>query len=72
MRECEYTSIPRAILKYPQANLEKIQQKTLHSTQEEPGGRQDRKAQRYATERYIVSRVPPSQTPARQYVCWFW
>ena len=44
MRECEHTSILRALIKYPQGNLEEIQQKTLQSTQEEPGGRQDRKA----------------------------
>jgi hypothetical protein len=26
---CEYTSIPMALIKYPQGNLEEIQQKTL-------------------------------------------
>jgi hypothetical protein len=41
---CEPTSVLRALIKYPQGNLEEIQQKTLQSTQEEPGGRQDRKA----------------------------
>jgi hypothetical protein len=41
---CEHTSILRALIKYPQGNLEEIQQKTLQSTQEEPGGHQDRKA----------------------------
>jgi len=69
---CEYTSIPRALVKYPQGNLEGIQQKTLLSTQEEPGGHQDRKAQTYATERYVASHVPPARTPERQYICWFW
>jgi len=44
MRECEHTSILRALIKYPQRNLEEIQQKTLQSSQEEPGGHQDRKA----------------------------
>jgi hypothetical protein len=42
---CEHTSILRALIKYHQGNLEEIQQKTLQSSQEEPGGRQDRKAQ---------------------------
>jgi hypothetical protein len=40
---CEHTSILRALIKYPQGNLEEIQQKTLQS----PGGtwsRQDHKA----------------------------
>jgi hypothetical protein len=41
---CEHTGILRALAKHPQGNLEEIQQKTLQSTQEEPGGRQDRKA----------------------------
>ena len=45
MRECEHASILRALIKYPQENLEEIPQKTLQRTQEEPGGRQDRKAQ---------------------------
>ncbi len=71
MRECEYTSIPMALVKYPQGNLEEIQQKTLLSTQEEPGGHQDHKAQAYATKRYVASRVPPARTPARQATCWF-
>jgi hypothetical protein len=44
MKECEHTSILRALIKYPQGNLEEIQQKTLQGTQEEPGGRQDCKA----------------------------
>jgi hypothetical protein len=34
-----------ALVKYPQGNLEEIQQKTLLSTQEGPGDHQDRKAQ---------------------------
>jgi hypothetical protein len=41
---CEQTRILRALIKHPQGNLEEIQQKTLQSTQEEPVGRQDRKA----------------------------
>ncbi len=41
---CEHTRILRALVKHPQGNLEEIQQKTLQSTQEEPGGRQDCKA----------------------------
>jgi hypothetical protein len=41
---CEHTRILRALVKHPQGNLEEIQQKTLQSTQEEPVGRQDRKA----------------------------
>ena len=49
MRECEHTSILRALIKYPQENLEEIQQKTLQSTQEEPGDCQDRKVWTYAT-----------------------
>jgi hypothetical protein len=44
MRECEHTGILRALIEYPQGNLEEIQQKTLQSTQEEPEGHQDRKA----------------------------
>ena len=43
MRECEHTRILRALVEHPQENLEEIQQKTLQSTQEETGGRQDRK-----------------------------
>jgi hypothetical protein len=58
VQPCEHTGILRALIKHPQGNLEEIQQKTLQSTQEEPGGRQDRKAQTYATERYAASRVP--------------
>jgi hypothetical protein len=54
---CEHTSILRALVEYPQGNLGEIQEKTLWSTQEEPGGRQDRKAQAYATERYTASRT---------------
>jgi len=46
---CEYTSILMALIKYPQGNLEEIQLKDLPSTQEEPGGQQDHKAQTYAT-----------------------
>jgi len=68
MRECEHTGILRALIKHPQGNLEEIQQKTLQSTQEEPGGRQDRKAQTYATGRYTASRVPLARTQAGQYV----
>jgi hypothetical protein len=41
----------RALIEYPQGNLEEIQQKTLQSTQEEPGGRPYRKARMYATGR---------------------
>ncbi len=41
---CEHTCILRALVEHPQGNLEEIQQKTLQSTQEEPGGRPDRKA----------------------------
>jgi hypothetical protein len=57
-----------ALVKYPQGNLEETQRKTLLSTQEEPGGPQDRKAQAYATECYEASRVPLARTQARQYV----
>jgi hypothetical protein len=71
MRECEYTYIYMALIEYPQGNPEEIQQKTLLSTQEEPGGRQDRKAQAYSTERYEASCVPLARTQARQYVHWF-
>jgi hypothetical protein len=71
MRECEHTSILRALIRYPQESLEEIQQKTLQSTQEEPGGRQDRKAWTYATTRYAASRVPLARTQAGQYVGWF-
>jgi hypothetical protein len=42
--QLEHTHILRALVEHPQGNLEEIQQKTLQSTQEEPGGRQDRKA----------------------------
>jgi hypothetical protein len=41
---CEHTCILRALVKYPQGNLEEIQQKTLQSTQEKPVGRRDREA----------------------------
>jgi hypothetical protein len=41
---CEHTGILRALIEYPQGNLEEIQQKTLQSTQEEPEGCQNRKA----------------------------
>jgi hypothetical protein len=41
---CEHTGILRALVEHPQGNPEENQQKTLQSTQEEPGGRQDRKA----------------------------
>jgi hypothetical protein len=51
MRECEHTGILRALIEYPQGNLEEIQQKTLQSTQEEPGGHPHRKARTYATRR---------------------
>jgi hypothetical protein len=68
---CEHTSILRALIKYPQGNLEEIQQKTLQSTQEEPGGRQDRKARTYAAECYAASHVPLVRTQAGQYVRWF-
>jgi len=71
MRECEYTSIPMALVEYPQENLEEIQWETLLSTQEEPGGHQDCKAQAYATEYYEASHVPLARTQARQYVRWF-
>jgi len=60
--------MPRALVKYPQGNLEEIQQKTLQSTQVEPGDRQDHKAQAYATERYVASRALLAQAQARQYV----
>ncbi len=60
-----------SLIYYPKGNLEEIQQKTLQSTQEEPGGHQDHKAQAYATERYEASHVPLARTQARQYVCWF-
>jgi len=36
--------MPRALVKYPQGNLEEIQQKTLQSTQEEPVCHCDHKA----------------------------
>ncbi len=62
MRECEHISILRAFVKYPQGNLDEIQEKILQSTQEEPGGRQDRKAQTYATERYTASRTASANT----------
>jgi hypothetical protein len=62
MRECEHTSILRALVKYPQGNLEEIQEKILQSTQEEPGGHQDGKAQAYATERYTASRTASANT----------
>ena len=52
MRECEHTSILRALIKYPQGNLEETRQETLQSTQEEPGGHQDCKNQAYATNHY--------------------
>jgi hypothetical protein len=48
-RQCEHTGILRALIEYPQGNLEEIQQKTLQSTQEEPGGHPYRKARTYAT-----------------------
>jgi len=41
---CEHTRILRALVEHPKGNLEEILQKTLQSTQEEPVGRQDRKA----------------------------
>jgi len=41
-----------SLIYYPKGNLEEIQQKTLQSTQEEPGGHQDHKAQAYATDHY--------------------
>jgi len=44
LEDCEHTRILRALVEHPQGNLEEIQQKTLQSTQEEPVGRQDRKA----------------------------
>ncbi len=62
MRECEHTSILRALVEYPQGNLEEIQEKTLWSTQEEPGGHQDCKALAYATERYTASRTASANT----------
>ncbi len=62
MRECEHTSILRALVEYPQGNLEEIQEKTLRSTQEEPGGHQDHKAQAYTTERYTASRTASANT----------
>jgi hypothetical protein len=62
MALCEHTSILRALVKYPQGNLEEIQEKTLQSTQEEPGGRQDRKAQAYATECYTASHTASANT----------
>ncbi len=62
MRECEHTCILRALVEYPQGNLEEIQEKTLWNTQEEPGGRRDRKALTYATERYVASCTASSNT----------
>jgi hypothetical protein len=54
MRECEHTHILRALVEHLQGNLKEIQQKTLQSTQEEPGGRPYRKARTYATGRTRV------------------
>jgi hypothetical protein len=51
MRECEHTRILRALVEYPQGNLEETRQETLQSTQEEPGGDPYRKAQTYPTGR---------------------
>jgi hypothetical protein len=65
----QHTRILRALVEHPKGNLEEVQQKTLLSTQEEPIGRQDRKAYTYATERYKTSRVPLARTQAGQYVC---
>jgi len=48
MEGCEHTGILRALIKYHQANLEENQQKTLQSTQEEPGGSPYCKARAYA------------------------
>jgi len=48
---CEHTHILRALVQHPQGYLEEIQQKTLQSTQEVPGGRLYRKARLYATRR---------------------
>ena len=62
MRECEHTSILRALVEYPQGNLEEIQEKTLRSTQEEPGARRDREALAYATKRYTASRTASANT----------
>jgi hypothetical protein len=59
---CEHTSILRALIEYPQGNLEEIQEKILKSTQEEPGGHQDRKAQTYATEHYTANRTASANT----------
>jgi hypothetical protein len=59
---CEHTSILRALVEYPQGNLEEIQEKTLRSTQEEPGARRDREALAYATERYTTSRTASANT----------
>jgi hypothetical protein len=60
--DCEHTCILRALVKYPKGNLEEIQEKTLRSTQKEPGGRQDRKALAYATEHYAASRTASANT----------
>jgi hypothetical protein len=60
--QCEHISILRALIEYPQGNLEDIQEKILQSTQEEPGGRQDHKAQTYATKRYTASRTASANT----------
>jgi hypothetical protein len=48
---CEHTRILRALVEYPQGNLEETRQETLQSTQEEPGGRPYHKARTYATGR---------------------
>jgi len=48
---CEHTSILRDLIKYPQGNLEEVQQNTLQSTQEESVGRPYRRARTYATGR---------------------
>jgi hypothetical protein len=48
---CEHTRILRALIEHPQGNLGEIQQKTLQSTQEEPGGRPYRKARTHTTGR---------------------
>ena len=62
MRECEHTRILGALVKHPQGNLEEIQEKTLRSTQEEPGARRDREALAYASKRYVASRTASANT----------
>ncbi len=59
---CEHTHILRALIEYPQGNLEEIHGKTLRSTQEESGGRRNREDLAHARGRYAASRTASANT----------